>query len=51
MKYDAFISYRHLEKDMYVAKKVHRALETAKIPKKIQKEILLSTIKQKQTQE
>lgn len=39
MKYDAFISYRHLEKDMYVAKKVHRALETAKIPKKIQKEI------------
>ncbi|MBE5904758.1 MAG: toll/interleukin-1 receptor domain-containing protein [Pseudobutyrivibrio sp.] len=39
MKYDAFISYRHLEKDMYVAKRVHRALETAKIPKKIQKEI------------
>ena len=39
MKYDAFISYRHLEKDMYVAKKVHRALETIKIPKKIQKEI------------
>lgn len=39
MKYDAFISYRHLEKDMYVAKKVHKALETTKIPKKIQKEI------------
>ena len=39
MKYDAFISYRHLEKDMYVAKRVHRALETVKIPKKIQKEI------------
>lgn len=39
MKYDAFISYRHLEKDMYVAKRVHRALETAKIPRKIQKEI------------
>lgn len=39
MKYDAFISYRHLERDMYVAKKVHRALETTKIPRKIQKEI------------
>lgn len=39
MKYDAFISYRHLDKDMYVAKRVHRALETAKIPRKIQKEI------------
>lgn len=38
MKYDAFISYRHLEKDMYVAKKVHKALETTKIPRKIQKE-------------
>ena len=38
MKYDAFISYRHLEKDMFVAKGVHRALETAKIPRKIQKE-------------
>lgn len=39
MKYDAFISYRHLERDMYVAKKLHRQLETAKIPKKIQKQI------------
>ncbi len=39
MKYDAFISYRHLDKDMYVAKKVHKALETTKIPRKIQKEI------------
>ena len=39
MKYDAFISYRHLEKDMYVAKRVHKALETTKIPKKLQKEI------------
>ncbi|MCR5415869.1 MAG: TIR domain-containing protein [Pseudobutyrivibrio sp.] len=38
MKYDAFISYRHLPKDMYVAKRVHRALETVKIPKKIQQE-------------
>ena len=38
MKYDAFISYRHLERDMFVAKGVHKALETAKIPKRIQKE-------------
>ena len=37
MKYDAFISYRHMEKDMFVAKGIHRALETAKIPVKIQK--------------
>ncbi len=38
MKYDAFISYRHLERDMYVAQKVHKTLETIVIPKKIQKE-------------
>ncbi|WP_026517846.1 toll/interleukin-1 receptor domain-containing protein [Butyrivibrio sp. MC2021] len=37
MKYDAFISYRHLEKDMFVAKGIHKALETTKIPGKIQK--------------
>ncbi|MCR4694380.1 MAG: TIR domain-containing protein [Pseudobutyrivibrio sp.] len=38
MKYDAFISYRHLPTDMYVAKRVHKELETVKIPKKIQEE-------------
>ena len=38
MKYDAFISYRHLEKDMLVAKGIHKALETAKIPRAIRKE-------------
>ncbi len=32
MKYDAFISYRHLELDMEVAKKVHTGLETYRIP-------------------
>lgn len=32
MKYDAFISYRHTEKDMYVAKKIHKGLETFKVP-------------------
>lgn len=37
MKYDAFISYRHTEPDMYVAKKVHKTLETFRIPKKIRK--------------
>ncbi|WP_022779041.1 toll/interleukin-1 receptor domain-containing protein [Butyrivibrio sp. AE3009] len=39
MKYDAFISYRHLEKDMFVAKGIHKALETTKIPLRIRKEI------------
>ncbi len=38
MKYDAFISYRHLERDMFVAKGIHKALETTKIPIRIQKE-------------
>ena len=28
MRYDAFISYRHAELDMFVAKKVHKGLET-----------------------
>ena len=37
MKYDAFISYRHTEPDMFVAKKVHKALETFKVPRKIRK--------------
>ncbi len=45
MKYDAFISYRHLEQDMFVAKGVHKALETAKIPRKIQKETGVKRIK------
>lgn len=33
MKYDAFISYRHTELDMYIAKKVHKGLETLKVPR------------------
>ena len=36
MKYDAFISYRHLELDMEIAKKVHSGLETYHIPKSVQ---------------
>lgn len=37
MRYDAFISYRHAELDTYVAKKVHKMLETFKVPRAIQK--------------
>ena len=32
MRYDAFISYRHSELDMEIAKKVHSGLETYRIP-------------------
>ncbi|WP_294239247.1 TIR domain-containing protein [Pseudobutyrivibrio sp.] len=39
MKFDAFISYRHLMPDEYIAKKVHKGLETLRIPRKLQKEI------------
>ena len=35
--YDAFISYRHNELDMEIAKKVHKGLETFKVPKSVQK--------------
>lgn len=35
MRYDAFISYRHSELDMYVAKKIHKKLESFKIPRTI----------------
>lgn len=37
MKYDAFISYRHSELDTYVAKKVHKKLETFRIPKAVKR--------------
>lgn len=36
-KYDAFISYRHLEPDSFVAESVHKMLESYKIPKNLQK--------------
>ena len=32
-KYEAFISYRHTELDKFVAEKVHRLLETFKVPR------------------
>lgn len=38
MNYNAFISYRHSELDMFVAKQVHKRLETFKVPRKVQKE-------------
>ena len=37
MKYDAFISYRHSELDMYIAKKLHKGLETFKVPRAVAK--------------
>lgn len=37
MKYDAFISYRHAELDLYIAKKLHKGLETFKVPHAIAK--------------
>lgn len=35
MHYDAFISYRHSKLDMFVAKKLHKALETFKVPRAV----------------
>lgn len=35
MRYEAFISYRHGELDGEIAKRIHREIETWKIPKKI----------------
>ena len=37
MRYDAFISYRHSEPDMFVAKRVHKGLETFKVPRTVAK--------------
>ena len=33
--YDAFISYRHCESDSFVAEKIHRKLESFKLPKSV----------------
>lgn len=35
MKYDAFISYRHSDLDLYIAKKMHKALETFRVPRSV----------------
>ena len=37
-KYDAFISYRHAEKDTLIAAEIQKSLERFKIPKAIQKQ-------------
>ena len=37
-KYDAFISYRHVEPDQTVAKYVHQMIETFKAPKEFYKD-------------
>lgn len=37
MKYDAFISYRHADLDMYIAKRLHKGLETFKVPRAVVK--------------
>ena len=37
MKYNAFISYRHTEPDMYVAKRLQQKLEHFKLPKSLRK--------------
>lgn len=37
MRYDAFISYRHSDLDMFVAKKIHKGLETFKVPRAVAK--------------
>lgn len=35
MKYDAFISYRHAELDLHIAKNLHKGLETYKVPRAV----------------
>ena len=44
-RYDAFISYRHSELDMDVAKKIHKGLETFKVPKSVAKKSGKKSIK------
>ena len=38
-KYDVFISYRHLDPDVDIAQRLHKLLETFKIPKELSKKI------------
>jgi hypothetical protein len=45
MKYDAFISYRHMALDLEIAKKLHKTLETYHIPKSVQKKTGKKNIK------
>ena len=43
VKYDAFISYRHTDPDGYVAKTLHKKLETFKIPRSVVKKLNLKS--------
>lgn len=45
MKYDAFISYRHADLDLYIAKKVHKSLETFQVPRAVAKKTGKKSIK------
>lgn len=45
MRYDAFISYRHSDLDMFVAKKIHKKLETMKVPRAVTKKTGKKNIK------
>lgn len=44
-KYNAFISYRHAGKDSFVAERLHRCLETYKLPRTLAKTLKKSGIK------
>ncbi|MBQ2936371.1 MAG: PQQ-binding-like beta-propeller repeat protein [Lachnospiraceae bacterium] len=39
IRYDAFISYRHTQPDMFVAQTLHRELEAFRLPKHIKKKL------------
>ena len=38
-KYDAFISYRHIQPDRAVAERIHRKLESFRLPKEVAKKV------------
>lgn len=44
MRYNAFISYRHSELDMFIAKKIHKGLETFKVPRTVRKKTGINRI-------
>ena len=37
-RYDAFISYRHSELDIFVAEQIHKELEAFRLPKRVARE-------------
>lgn len=44
-KFDAFISYRHDKKDSFVAERLHRCLETYRLPKALAKSVKKAGVK------